>query len=183
MESSRPSSIQEERAGTEQRQPRRESVPKAANFFLHLDTESRSSRYTDMYNAMTTPETTSSAISQTRLDKDGTPQVQNTDNVSLVDDMESRPTFYNVQDEELPQERIYNNQLQNALKGVRAQLMQLTDTMRGSELVQNNEHTSDLFALYQEAEGLSGFEFPESRVVGFIGDTGVGWFVGWCGFI
>lgn len=193
MESSRPFSSQEERAGTEQRQTQRESVSRTANLFagLHLDTgpshgntdASTTSRYTDMYDAMPTPETTSSAISQNQPDRDGTPQDQNTDNASLVGEMESSTAIYNVQDEELPPERIYNNQLQDALKGVKAQLTRLTDTMRGSEPVQNNEHSSGLFALYQEAEGLSHFEFPETRVVGFIGDTGVGLFVCRCEFI
>lgn len=100
------------------------------------------------------------------------------DDVSLSgDEMEcTTPSLYSIQDEELPEERIYDPRLQDSLRDVRAQLTRLTDTMRKPKQVQDNDHTSNLYSLYQEAEELCRFQVPESRV-GFIGDTGVGWFI------
>lgn len=38
----------------------------------------------------------------------------------------------------------------------------------------NQDHSSDLHVLYKRTKKMSMFEYPETRTVGFIGDSGVG---------
>ncbi|KAL1967746.1 hypothetical protein VTN77DRAFT_3003 [Rasamsonia byssochlamydoides] len=84
---------------------------------------------------------------------------------------ESNP-LYDVRQERLPRARIYNNRLQNALRDVKNQFTKLKNTMRNSPLAQ--DESSDFYALYEQVKNFSRFEYPETRTVGFIGDSGVG---------
>lgn len=99
------------------------------------------------------------------------------DNADLSSDYDSEDgsvddSTYNVRDEELPDAPIYNSQLQNLLRDVRSNLVGLVRSMQASQMVHDgNTHVSDL---YRQAETESKFEYPQSRIVGFIGDSGVG---------
>lgn len=82
--------------------------------------------------------------------------------------------FYSIRQERHPQVRIYNTHLQNALRDVRSHLKNLTNTMRGCPLV--HDQTTGLYDLYQKVQTMSQFQYPETRTVGFIGNSGVGKF-------
>ncbi|KAL3436714.1 hypothetical protein BDV09DRAFT_202801 [Aspergillus tetrazonus] len=77
-----------------------------------------------------------------------------------------------VQEEELPPAPIYNVRLQQSLREVRGHLSSLAVSMERSASV--HDEASDIDALYKQVESASKFEYPETRIVGFIGDLGVG---------
>jgi hypothetical protein len=77
-----------------------------------------------------------------------------------------------IREEPLPGAPVYNRRLQDGLKEVKRELAVLAETMGLSELNQN--HFSDLHALYEQTKRMSMFEYPDTRTVGFIGDSGVG---------
>ncbi|KAL1980018.1 hypothetical protein VTN96DRAFT_4795 [Rasamsonia emersonii] len=80
--------------------------------------------------------------------------------------------LYDVRQERLPRARIYNNRLQNALREVKNRFTKLENTMRDSPLA--HDESSDFYALYEQVKNFSRFEYPETRTVGFIGDSGAG---------
>ena len=86
---------------------------------------------------------------------------------------------YNFRQEPLPPAPIYNCRLQDGLKDVKNQLGDLANTMRLSELVR--DPNTSLHTLYEETKKASEFKYPETRTVGFIGDSGVGMlsFIAW----
>ncbi|CAI7660451.1 unnamed protein product [Penicillium crustosum] len=77
-----------------------------------------------------------------------------------------------IRDETLPPAPIYNNRLQDGLKAVKGHLASLASTMRLSELTQ--DQSTSLYTLYKQTEKMSRFQYPVTRTVGFIGDSGVG---------
>ncbi|KAJ5950769.1 uncharacterized protein N7479_009182 [Penicillium vulpinum] len=77
-----------------------------------------------------------------------------------------------IREEPLPAAPVYNRRLQAGLKEVKAQLAGLADMMGLSGL--NQDQSTDLYSLYERTKRMSMFEYPESRTVGFIGDSGVG---------
>ena len=77
-----------------------------------------------------------------------------------------------IRDEALPPAPIYNGRLQDGLKAVKHQLASLANTMHVSELTQ--DQSTSLHTLWKRTEKMSKFEYPETRTVGFIGDSGVG---------
>ncbi|KAJ5209115.1 hypothetical protein N7449_003494 [Penicillium cf. viridicatum] len=77
-----------------------------------------------------------------------------------------------IRDETLPPAPIYNNRLQDGLKAVKGHLASLASAMRLSELTQ--DQSTSLYTLYKRTEKMSGFQYPVTRTVGFIGDSGVG---------
>ncbi|KAL4991483.1 hypothetical protein BDW68DRAFT_142463 [Aspergillus falconensis] len=79
---------------------------------------------------------------------------------------------YSLREEELPPAPIYDLRLQQSLREVRSHLADLVVSMERSELVR--DEASDIGALYKQVESTSKFEYPETRIVGFIGDSGVG---------
>ncbi|KAL4890258.1 hypothetical protein BDV59DRAFT_195181 [Aspergillus ambiguus] len=80
--------------------------------------------------------------------------------------------LYNIRQEELPRAPIYDLRLQNALRELRSQLTDLTRTMQRSGLAE--DHNSMFYELYKQTLEASQFAYPETRLVGFIGDSGVG---------
>ncbi|KAL2813123.1 hypothetical protein BJX63DRAFT_395031 [Aspergillus granulosus] len=80
--------------------------------------------------------------------------------------------MYNVREEALPQAPIYDVGLQNALREVRSHLTNLKLSMARSGLVHNE--STKIHELYKQVESMSRFEYPETRIVAFIGDSGVG---------
>lgn len=88
------------------------------------------------------------------------------------DGSDNDSSTYNVRDEELPDAPIYNAQLQNSLRNVQNHLSGLVRSMQASQIVHDGTtHVSDL---YRQAVTESKFEYPQTRIVGFIGDSGVG---------
>ncbi|KAF4771133.1 hypothetical protein HAV15_012667 [Penicillium sp. str.  len=77
-----------------------------------------------------------------------------------------------IRDETLPPAPIYNNRLQDGLKAVKGHLASLASAMRLSELTQ--DQSTSLYTLYKHTEKMSRFQYPVTRTVGFIGDSGVG---------
>ncbi|KAJ6150057.1 hypothetical protein N7471_001256 [Penicillium samsonianum] len=77
-----------------------------------------------------------------------------------------------IRDETLPPAPIYNNRLQDGLKAVKGHLASLASAMRLSELTQ--DQSTSLYTLYKRTEKMSRFQYPVTRTVGFIGDSGVG---------
>ena len=78
----------------------------------------------------------------------------------------------NLREEELPPAPVYKSRLQDGLKDVKRELGILADMMGVSRL--SESHTSDLHALSRDTKEMSMFKYPDTRTVGFIGDSGVG---------
>ncbi|GIJ92098.1 hypothetical protein Asppvi_011073 [Aspergillus pseudoviridinutans] len=93
------------------------------------------------------------------------------DNNSDDDDVND-DYLYNIRQEELPQVPIYDIRLQTALRNVRGQLADLAQVMSRRELAQ--DPTSAFHELYKQTLEASGFAYPATRTVGFIGDSGMG---------
>ncbi|KKK20944.1 hypothetical protein AOCH_004180 [Aspergillus ochraceoroseus] len=79
---------------------------------------------------------------------------------------------YHVSQEKLPDAPIYNVRLQRAVKEVRSQLLHLSNTMGRCGLA--HDQTTDISALYEQVQMMSKFDYPATRTVGLIGDSGVG---------
>ncbi|KAL4884754.1 hypothetical protein BJY04DRAFT_181964 [Aspergillus karnatakaensis] len=79
---------------------------------------------------------------------------------------------YSVRGEELPRAPIYDVRLQGSLREVRDHLANLRIFMETSDLV--HDAATDISDLYGRVETASRFEYPETRIVGFTGDSGVG---------
>lgn len=67
---------------------------------------------------------------------------------------------------------IHNIRLQKRIGRVKAELSRVADTLRTLKL--NHDQSSNLDVLYQSTCELSMFEYPKTRIVGFIGESGVG---------
>ncbi|KAL3464362.1 hypothetical protein BJX64DRAFT_254826 [Aspergillus heterothallicus] len=94
------------------------------------------------------------------------------DNSDMESDDDDDPLLYNIREEALPQAPIYDAGLQNALREVRSQLTNLKISMARSNLV--HDESTTIHEIYKQVDLMSRFEYPETRIVGFIGDSGVG---------
>ncbi|KAL4912376.1 hypothetical protein BDW62DRAFT_215060 [Aspergillus aurantiobrunneus] len=79
---------------------------------------------------------------------------------------------YSVWEEDLPAAPIYDVSLQNSLRAVRSHLADLVVSMESSQMVL--DETTDINDLHKRVKIASRFEYPETRIVGFIGDSGAG---------
>ncbi|KAJ5595499.1 uncharacterized protein N7459_001707 [Penicillium hispanicum] len=101
----------------------------------------------------------------------------NTSPVILIDD-ENESTMENDDDSEsnevvaLTLPPIKDPRLQRALAELDKKLHILTTTMRHSDL--SSDPNTALHRMLEKNRELSGFKYPETRSVGFIGDSGVG---------
>jgi hypothetical protein len=77
-----------------------------------------------------------------------------------------------MRDETLPSAPVYDKTLQRLLREAKTSLQTLEGTIRSCPLSQNNEAV--LASLADETERLANFEFPKTRIVGFVGDSGAG---------
>ncbi|KAJ5692624.1 hypothetical protein N7462_002047 [Penicillium macrosclerotiorum] len=77
-----------------------------------------------------------------------------------------------IREEPLPKVPIYDSRLQIQLKELKGSLANLATSIRSSALV--HDQSSSLYSHYQRVQKASKFVYPESRTVGFIGDSGVG---------
>ncbi|KAB8203587.1 hypothetical protein BDV34DRAFT_214505 [Aspergillus parasiticus] len=81
-------------------------------------------------------------------------------------------SLYNVRYERLPRARIYNAALQEILRDIKSQLSILQNDMDRCPL--SRDRDSDLFQLREKVRVLNELDCPETRTVGFIGNSGVG---------
>ncbi|GKZ47440.1 hypothetical protein AbraIFM66951_010806 [Aspergillus brasiliensis] len=107
---------------------------------------------------------------------DADSDVSGSDRSSILDNEsdeadEDDEGFYDIRQEALPQQPIYDIRLQNALRDVRSELTSLTQVMGRNVLV--HDPTSDLSTLYEKTLEASRYAYPATRTVGFIGDSGV----------
>lgn len=63
-------------------------------------------------------------------------------------------------------------EVQEALANARALTLRMTNVLSSSNL--HREHGSSIQSLYQQATRLNNFTLPSSRIVGLVGDSGVG---------
>lgn len=91
---------------------------------------------------------------------------------SHEDEDENEMISNDIRDETLPPAPIYNNRLQDGLKAVKGHLASLASAMRLSELTQ--DQSTSLYTLYKRTEKMTRFQYPVTRTVGLIGDSGVG---------
>ncbi|KAL5362705.1 hypothetical protein BJX96DRAFT_106499 [Aspergillus floccosus] len=79
---------------------------------------------------------------------------------------------YSIRQEELPRAPIYDRRLQDALKEVRTQLTNIALSMQTSQLYR--DRSTAFYNLFEQTLEASQFTYPKTRLVGFIGDSGVG---------
>ncbi|BDD63570.1 hypothetical protein MAP00_008444 [Monascus purpureus] len=142
------------------------------------------STYADLYNATpeptthrgTTFDTADSLAGHLRnlpLDSDvDNDEISDTRSDEEADTDTDDASLFDVRHERLPRARIYNAGLQTVLLDVKNQLSALHDDMGRYPL--SHVHDSDLSELYRQVHKLSEVECPETRTVGFIGDSGAG---------
>ncbi|KAI3192488.1 hypothetical protein CBS147311_9154 [Penicillium roqueforti] len=114
---------------------------------------------------------TGQAAPPTESDRVQDDEESDSDHCSDVEEMTEAKSA-GVREEPLPTAPIYSRRVQDGLKEVKCELAALADIMGLSEL--NQDHSSDLHVLYKRTKKMSMFEYPETRTVGFIGDSGVG---------
>lgn len=92
--------------------------------------------------------------------------------VSRAPEESHNRTRQTIGQETLPSVPIYDSRLQAQLRHVKHKLSSLATSIGSSALVLNP--SSNLHAHYQKVLKASNFEYPETRTVGFIGESGVG---------
>ncbi|KAM0187534.1 hypothetical protein ACHAPI_011071 [Fusarium lateritium] len=108
--------------------------------------------------------TTSALSPEPGRSRTGTPRARRRSN-SAVD-------RHNVADEKLPQDAFHSPEFQQAFQDAK-QLMSNIEAALGSSDI-HNEPESAMRKLHQEASRLADFQYPATRTVGFVGDSGVG---------
>ncbi|KAM5344685.1 hypothetical protein ACJ41O_010547 [Fusarium nematophilum] len=79
---------------------------------------------------------------------------------------------HDVLDEELPQDAFHSPEFQQAFRDAK-QLMSRVESVLGSSSL-HTDPDSTMRRLHEEAGELARFEYPSTRTVGFVGDSGVG---------
>ncbi|KAM0549840.1 hypothetical protein ACHAPJ_009282 [Fusarium lateritium] len=79
---------------------------------------------------------------------------------------------HNVADEELPDDAFHSPEFQRAFRDTKQLMSSVKIVLESSTLHSDPEST--MRKLYQEASRLANFEYPATRTVGFVGDSGVG---------
>lgn len=118
----------------------------------------------------TSGETTFTANSVIESEGVSGEEVNDNENSDSEETAETSPT--GIREESLPAAPIYDSRLQHGLKEVKRELSILADKMALSEL--NQDHSSGLHALCNRTKEMSMFDYPVTRTVGFIGESGVG---------
>ncbi|KAJ5610470.1 hypothetical protein N7510_007189 [Penicillium lagena] len=114
----------------------------------------------------------SSALPGTEIPRMPESRTENSENEDESNMPQLDEDTYSVRQESLPPAPVYNLGLQNGLGAVKKALAGLANTMCLSELV--NDSTTSFYKLQEEIRQLSDFKYPETRTVGFIGDSGAG---------
>ncbi|RKL48075.1 hypothetical protein BFJ70_g2433 [Fusarium oxysporum] len=79
---------------------------------------------------------------------------------------------HDVADEELPDDAFHSPEFQGAFRDAK-QLMSNIQSVLGSSNI-HEAHESTMGKLHEDAGRLAAFEYPATRTVGFVGDSGVG---------
>jgi hypothetical protein len=93
-------------------------------------------------------------------------------NRSLEISTDDSDLVYNLRTESLPNAPIYDARLQDALRNTKQQLGQLKSIMENCPMT--FDPSSTLSVLAQQTEHLSQFDYPRTRTIGLLGDSGVG---------
>ncbi|RMZ42023.1 hypothetical protein CA14_010444 [Aspergillus flavus] len=116
-----------------------------------------------------------SDLEDSHLRDDGSPSDDNDQSSESDDDDDASDSddssLYNVRYERLPRARIYNAGLQEILRDIKSQLSILQNDMDRCPL--SRDRDSDLFPLREKVRMLNELDCPETRTVGFIGNSGV----------
>lgn len=80
-----------------------------------------------------------------------------------------------VSTEELPDDSFHSPEFQQAFQDAK-QLMSTVEAVLGSSPI-HLDPNSTMKGLFESARELAGFEYPSSRTVGFVGDSGVGEYI------
>jgi hypothetical protein len=92
------------------------------------------------------------------------------------EDEEESDNEYSMRSETLPDAPVYDKTLQILLRETKTNIQSLERTIRSCPLSQNNGST--LASLADQTGRLANFEFPKTRIVGFVGDSGTGMTLG-----
>ncbi|KAB8261079.1 hypothetical protein BDV32DRAFT_137730 [Aspergillus pseudonomiae] len=134
------------------------------------------SRVQSTLNRDSTVDGLASDLEDSHLNDDG-PLSDDSDQLSEIENEDDATdsdgsSLYNVRRERLPRAPIYNADLQEILRGIKSQLSALQNYIDRSPL--SRDRDSDLFQLREKVRMLNELECPETRTVGFIGNSGVG---------
>ncbi|PIG85793.1 hypothetical protein AARAC_011290 [Aspergillus arachidicola] len=114
-------------------------------------------------------------MEDSHLRDDGSPSDDNDQSSGSEDDNDATDSddssLYNVRCERLPRAPIYNADLQEILRDIKSQLSVLQNDMNRCPL--SRDRDSDLFQLREKVRLLNELDCPETRTVGFIGNSGV----------
>jgi len=111
-------------------------------------------------------------LEENEVEQDGDSDASHSSPPISDDEREEEGAQSDLRQEQLPRAPIYDGRLQNALRDVKTRFTKLKDTMDNSPLA--HDQNSDFYALYEQVKACGSFEYPETRTVGFIGDSGVG---------
>lgn len=79
---------------------------------------------------------------------------------------------HQIENEDPPQALFHMPEVQEALANARTLTSRMANVLSSSNL--NRENGSSIESLHQQATRLNGFQLPSSRIVGLVGDSGVG---------
>uniref|UniRef100_A0A8H7NBD8 Uncharacterized protein n=1 Tax=Bionectria ochroleuca TaxID=29856 RepID=A0A8H7NBD8_BIOOC len=84
----------------------------------------------------------------------------------------SYSTRHDVHDEPLPEDIFHSPAFQQAFRDAKGLTADLKTVLDDAPLL--HDHESTIAKLHEESVKLSSFEYPTSRRIGFVGDSGVG---------
>lgn len=79
---------------------------------------------------------------------------------------------HDVADEELPDDAFHSPEFQSAFRDAKQLMSNIQSVLGSSNVHEGSEST--MRKLHEEAGELAAFEYPATRTVGFVGDSGVG---------
>ncbi|KAG5757402.1 hypothetical protein H9Q70_000052 [Fusarium xylarioides] len=79
---------------------------------------------------------------------------------------------HDVADEELPDDAFHSTEFQGAFRDAKQLMSSIQSVLGSSNIHEGSEST--MRKLHEEAGELAAFEYPATRTVGFVGDSGVG---------
>ena len=77
-----------------------------------------------------------------------------------------------VSEEEMPKDAFHTQAFQQAFKDAKQLMSNLESVLRSSSI--HKEPDSTIGRLHEESVALAAFQYPASRIVGFVGESGVG---------
>lgn len=116
-----------------------------------------------------TPAATLSPSEQTQSPELGEPRQRRRSRLSAS--RTNTPT-HDVRDEELPHDAFHSPEFQKAFADAKQLMANMSSVLSSSTL--HTDSSATIHGLYHQAEELAQFQYPSSRTVGFVGDSGVG---------